>query len=160
MLWSELFSGIMGSLLTISFSTYRDNQKTKSRKADEIKAVCLLLFFEVNDHLYWLERLDALAVNMLLTVPDDEWKANSHFLALNLPFNDFSAIVRHYRSMRAVRKLLTTNSGYLPAEFQEKYIAIATAAHDKLFNLANLTEENVQAYNQSKKREAAGITQK
>lgn len=80
MLWSELFSGIMGSLLTLSFSTYRDNQKTKNRKADEIKAVCLLLFFEVNDHLYWLERLDALAVNMLLTVPDDEWKANSHFL--------------------------------------------------------------------------------
>lgn len=149
--WSELFSGVLGSLLTLAFSTYRDNKKSKRKTKDEIKAVSLLLFFEVNDHLYWLKRLDEPAINMLLTVPDEEWKTNSQFLAINLPFNDFSVIVRHYRSMRAVRELLTTNSGYLPAKFQEEYIEIATAAHDKLFKLAGLTENNVQEYNQYKK---------
>ena len=153
--WSELFSGIMGSLLTIFFSTYRDNKKNENKIADELKAVSLLLFFEVNDHFYWLEHLDEPSVNMLLTVPDEEWKNNSHFLALNLPFNDFAVIVKHYRAMRSVRKLLSLNSGRLPYDMQAEYISVASAAHDKLFTLAGLTEEALQEYNQPQKQHTA-----
>lgn len=152
--WTELFSGALGSLLTLAFSSYRESQKAKTKSADELKAVCLLMYFEVNDHLYWLQHLDTVSINMLLSVPDDEWKANSHFLALNLPFEEFSVIVRHYRCIRAVRKVLPLSSGSIPSDILYKYIAAATAAHDKLFILAGLSESALQEYNQLQKQES------
>lgn len=116
----------------------------------KIQGCALLLYMEVNDHLYRLENIANLDFETHSTneiFPDSEWSQARYFLATGISFNDFAAIMEHYRSMRAARKLWNTTEGNIPYEFLNRYIATAKAALTVLGKLAKITEEKVLEYN-------------
>lgn len=139
----KLLSGLITSLLVFVLGLWWQNRKLKQK----LKGVSLLLFLEVNDHLYWLSNLNSLSAEFLLKAEFPEWDKNRHFLAANIPFQKFTCVLKHYRSMRAVKNMLKSASGKIPGEFLNKYIANAEAAHQILFNLAGLTKNDVVEYN-------------
>lgn len=141
-LLSGLFASVFVAILTICWERYKTQKK--------LNGYCLLLYMEVNDHLYRLSVLDSLCIDSLLNKPDEEWNACRHYIAANLPYDDFACVMKHYRSMRAARKILSIN-GDIPEEFLSRYTATAQAALQVLGHRAALDIEKVQAYNKLRK---------
>ncbi len=148
---NELLSGFIASVFVFCMGLWWKHRETESK----IKGISLLLFFEVNDHLSWLENLNEISIDLILHTQDIEWDKNRYFLASNLPYNEFSTIIKHYRSMRAARKLLSVakNPTNLPEEFRQKYIVNAQDAHELLFNLAKLDQQKLIEYNTLKSKQ-------
>lgn len=139
----KLLSGLITSILVFVLGLWWQYRKQKQ----ELKGISLLLCLEVNDHLYWLKNLNSFSAELLLNSEFPEWDKNRHFLAANISFKKFNVILKHYRSMRAVKTILKSTSGKIPNDFLNKYIVVAEAAHEILFNLAELTEQDVKEYN-------------
>lgn len=154
MKWTEiLLSGLVTALIVFILNELLDRWK----KRQQIKSYALLLFFEVNDQLYWLENLNSLSIKMFVNTPDTEWDNCRHFLAEHISYEKFSILIKHYRSVRAARKVLAAalNPSALPDEFKNRYIEDATAAHDVLFHLAGLDLSKMLAYNAIHKRKSS-----
>lgn len=143
-LLSGLFASVFVALLTICWEHYKTKKK--------LTGYCLLLYLEVNDHLYRLSVLDPLCINALLNKPDVEWDTCRHFIAANLPYEEFACILEHYRSMQAVRKILSLK-GSIPNDFLSRYISTSESALQVLFRRADLNTEKVQLYNKLRKAE-------
>lgn len=142
---NNLLSGLFGSVIVFFIGLWFKHRETDNK----LQSISLLLFFEVNDHLYWLNNLNEMTVELLINTKDIEWEKSRYFFATNISYEDFSLIIKHYRSMRAVRKLLSVaqNPIALPDEFRQKHLFYAQAAHKLLFNLAKLDEQKLIDYN-------------
>lgn len=142
-LMSNLCSGLFAAAFTLLIGWLLELRKTHN----QLKSLSLILFFEVNNHLYWLEHLDGISSKMLLSSTDDDWNKNKSFLAKELSYKDFSVLMKHFRTIAAVRKLLSMRQPLVIEEFQTRYIQTAKEAHDLLFKKAGLDANSVLLYN-------------
>lgn len=142
-LMSNLCSGLFAAAFTLLIGWLLELRKTHN----QLKSLSLILFFEVNNHLYWLEHFDAISSKMLLSSTDDDWNKNKSFLAKELSYKDFSVLMKHFRTIAAVRKLLSMRQPLVIEEFQTRYIQTAQEAHDLLFKKAGLDANSVLLYN-------------
>ena len=144
---ANLCSGLFAAYFTFLAGQMLEHRKARRR----LKSLSLILFFEVNNHLYWLEHFDTVSSKMLLASTDEDWNKNKSFLAAELSYKDFSALMKHFRMVAAVRKLISLRQPLVIEEFQARYIKVAQDAHELLFNQAGLDEDSVRSYNLERK---------
>lgn len=141
----SLFTAIFVYLIT----KYDDLKKSRNL----IRGYSLLVFMEVNDHIHHLENINSAILSIDEQFTSDEWEKCRYFLATNLPFKDFAKVMEHYRTVKAIKKVLMACDGQPPHDFVERYLAIAIDAHNTLFRYAKLDMSLVQEYNKLRHEE-------
>lgn len=146
-LLSNLLSGLFAAVFTLVAGWLLERRKAKRK----LKSLSLILYFEVNNHLYWLQHFNTLSSKMFSSSTNEEWDKAKLFLADELSYEDFSALMEHFRTVAAVRKLISTRQTLMLEEFLPKYVEIAQTAHALLFKQAGISEDNVLSYNLKRK---------
>lgn len=144
---SNLCSGLFAAAFTLFMGWLLERRKAHKK----LKSLSLILFFEVNNHLYWLQHFDAISSNMLLSSSNEEWDKVKSFLADELSYENFTILMKHFRTIAAVRKLLSMGQPVVIEEFLPRYIKVAENAHDLLFKNAELDADSVRLYNLERK---------
>lgn len=84
-LLSNLLSGLFAAVFTLAAGWLLERRKAKRK----LKSLSLILYFEVNNHLYWLEHFNTLSSKMFSSSTDEEWDKAKLFLADELSYEAF-----------------------------------------------------------------------
>lgn len=148
---NSLISNLCSGLFAAAFTLFMGWVLERRKAHKQLKSLSLILFFEVNNHLYWLQHFDVVSSKMLLASSDEEWDKVKSFFANELSYNEFAILIKHFRTIAAVRKLISMRQLSVLEEFLPRYINVAETAHDFLFKKAGLDASSVRLYNLERK---------